>query len=153
MDTGRAMTVIELRREQYAGTDSIDRAMARAARVLEKFVGRDRGTGALRLYFSNFLSSKETRGAKLTNLPEKFRTSHNILLENLCYFCIETLLDETIPDDGLIAAMIALGDDETFGAAEILKDFPNWPVEFDLHLDPKENWPDIDWIWRTTADS
>lgn len=154
----RATDLIEERREQYAGTDSIDRAVARAARMLEPFVARDRGmglyqgskSGALRVYFSNYLSNEETRAAGLTKSPENWRTSHNMLLEDFSYFCIETLLDESIPDENLINAILESGEN-MFGTEDELMTFPDWPVEFDLHLDPKEKWPDIDWISRESA--
>lgn len=146
MEKRRAMVVIRERREEHEGSDSIERAIPRAARLFEKFVSRDPGTGALRLWHGNFLSSKETRAAGLTNMPEGGRTGLSVTLENFCLLHIDTMLDETIPDEMLLASLIACEDAEEFGWGVILKEFPDWPVEFDLHLDPKENWPDIDWL-------
>lgn len=144
----RSMDVIRERREKYEGTGDMERAVARAARLFGKFVARDAATGALMLWYVNFLSNKETRKARMTKLPEGFRTGKSVLLENFCLLHIDTMLDETIPDETLLASLIESPDAEEFGWGIVLKDFPNWPVERDLHLIPKENYPNIDWISR-----
>lgn len=143
----RAMDVINERREEYEGSESLKAAIARAARLFEKFVSRD-VDGALRLWYGNFLSNKETRASGLATLPEGFRTGWSVLMENFCLLHIDTMADESIPDETLLASLIASPDAEEFGYGIALKVFPNWPVEYDLHLIPKENYPNIDWIWR-----
>jgi len=87
------------------------------------------------IWFKRFLSNPFYRKAGLTKLPDDWAVKLYMPVESFALQYIEVILDESVPENNKIEAMIEFDEKNGIGAADYLRIFPDWPVDLNEKFD------------------